>query len=71
MKDKIKAYYKISQAIHSSKNELHLKTCTVMVGVFRMRFDDASIEALLRDAITNKNQEILQKRFREARRLVC
>jgi hypothetical protein len=71
MKDKIKAYYKINQAIHSSRNELHLRTCSVMVGVFQMRFGDESIEALLNDAITNKNQEILKNRFREKRQLAC
>ena len=70
MKDKIRAYYKINQAIHSSKNELHLKTCSVMIGVFRMRFADDSIEALLKDAVNSKNQEILARRFREAR-FVC
>jgi hypothetical protein len=70
MKDKIRAYHKISQAIHSSRNELHLKTCSVMIGVFRMRFDDESIEALLKDSMDHKNQEILERRFRE-RRLAC
>lgn len=67
MKDKIKAYHKISQAIQSSKNELHLQTCSVMIGVFSMRFDDESIEALLKDAMDKKNKEILEKRFRETR----
>lgn len=70
MKDKIKAYHKISQAIHSSKNELHLQTCSVMIGVFSMRFDDESIEALLRDSMDSKHREILEKSFRESR-LLC
>jgi hypothetical protein len=70
MKDKIKAYHKISQAINSSKNELHLQTCSVMIGVFSMRFDDESIEALLRDAMDSKHRQILEKSFREAR-LLC
>ncbi|HEY0029901.1 MAG TPA: hypothetical protein VGC65_04005 [Bacteroidia bacterium] len=70
MKDKIKAYHKISQAIHSSKNELHLQTCSVMIGVFSMRFDDESIEALLKDAMDCKHQEILGRRMREAQ-FIC
>ena len=70
MKDKIKAYHKISQAIQSSKNELHLQTCSVMIGVFSMRFDDESIEALLKDSMDHKHREILEQCFRESR-LLC
>ena len=63
MKDKIKAYHKISQTIHSSRNELHLKTCSLMIGIFSMRFKDESIEALLKDTIRNKKKEIKEKHF--------
>ncbi|MEW6468848.1 MAG: hypothetical protein AB1458_07990 [Bacteroidota bacterium] len=61
MKDKIKAYNKIRKAIHSSKHELHLQTCSIMIGVFSMRFRDASMEALLKEEMDNKDQKIRSK----------
>ncbi len=67
MKDKIRAYYKISQAIKSSQNELHLQTCSAMIPVFRMRFEDESIEALLKDSMGHKHRQILENCFHGSR----
>ncbi len=64
MKDKIKAYNKISQAINSSKNELHLQTCSVMIGVFSMRFNDDSMKELLKNEMDSKRSKILVRRSR-------
>ena len=63
MQDKIRAYHKIRLTIHSSRNELHLKTCLLMIGIFNVRFKDDSIDALLKDEIRNKKKEIIEKRF--------
>lgn len=63
MTDKTTAYHKISQTIHSSKNDLHLKTCSLMMGIFSVKYKDESIDALLKDTIRNKRKEIIEKRF--------
>jgi hypothetical protein len=58
MNKKIKAYHKIRRAIHSSKHELHLHTCTVMIRVFSLRYKDESMKALLKEEIDSKRQEM-------------
>jgi hypothetical protein len=58
MNKKIKAYHKIRRAIHSSKHELHLHTCSVMISVFILRYKDESMKALLKEAMDSKKQEI-------------
>ncbi len=69
MKDKINAYHKISLTIESSRNELHLKTCSLMISVFSVRFKDPSIEELLKECVRNKKKQIIEKRFARTRSL--
>jgi hypothetical protein len=59
MKDKINAYHKIRRTIQGSKNELHLQTCTIMIGIFTVRYKDESMRVLLKNEIENKRNEIL------------
>ena len=66
MKDKIMAFNKISLATKSSKNELHLQTCSVMIGIFAMRYNDESMRALLKDQLDNKRKKIRRPRFEDA-----
>ena len=63
MKDKIRAFYKIIQATQSSKNELHLKTCTIMIGLFSIRYKDESMKAFLKEELDAKRDKIKRVRF--------
>jgi hypothetical protein len=65
MEDKINAYNKISLAIKSSRNELHLQTCSVMIGVFAMRYNDESMKALLKDEWIKKRKKVRASRFKD------
>jgi hypothetical protein len=58
MNKKIKAYHKIRRAIHSSQHELHLHTCSVMISVFSLRYQDESMKALLKEEIDTKKREM-------------
>jgi hypothetical protein len=62
MEDKIRAYHKIRRTILGSKNELHLQTCTIMIGIFVVRYKDDSMRVLLRNEVENRRNEILAKR---------
>lgn len=64
MKDKINAYHKIRRTILGSRNELHLQTCTIMIGIFVMRYKDESMKTLLKNEIENRRSEILSQRSR-------
>ena len=67
MKDKIKAYNKISQVINSSKNELHLQTCSLMIGLFNIRFNDESMKAILKNEMDNKRRTLMKRsRYKDA-----
>lgn len=63
MKDKIRAYHKIRRTIRGSRNELHLQTCSIMIGIFSMRFKDESIIDILKHEIESKREELLARRF--------
>jgi hypothetical protein len=63
MKDKIRAYHKIRRTINGSRNELHLQTCSIMIGIFGVRFKDDTILDMLRQEIDNKRDELLAKRY--------
>jgi hypothetical protein len=62
MEDKIRAYHKIRRTIRGSRNELHLQTCTIMIGIFSVRYKDESMRILLKNEVENKRNEILAKR---------
>ncbi|MCW3072916.1 MAG: hypothetical protein JWO44_2806 [Bacteroidetes bacterium] len=62
MKDKINAYHKIRRTIQGSRNELHLQTCTIMIGIFTVRYKDESMRVLLKNEVENKRNEILTLR---------
>jgi len=62
MKDKLNAYQKIRRTIQSSRNELHLQTCTIMIGIFTVRYKDESMRVLLKNEIENKRNEIVASR---------
>jgi hypothetical protein len=62
MKDKINAYHKIRRTIQGSRNELHLHTCSVMIGIFIVRYKDESMRVLLKNEIENRRNEILSRR---------
>ncbi|MDF2436666.1 MAG: hypothetical protein K0Q95_1042 [Bacteroidota bacterium] len=64
MKDKINAYHKIRRTIQGSRNELHLHTCTIMIGIFIVRYKDESMRVLLKNEVENRRNEILTKRSR-------
>ena len=59
------AFNKISLATKSSKNELHLQTCSVMIGIFTMRYKDESMRAILKDELDNKRRKIRCSRFED------
>ena len=65
MKDKIRAFNKISSAVKSSKNELHLKTCSVMIGLFNMRYNDERMKAFLKNELDNKRKRIKSLKFED------
>lgn len=62
MKEKITAYHKIRKTIQGSRNELHLQTCTIMIGIFTVRFKDESMRVLLKNEVENKRNELLALR---------
>jgi hypothetical protein len=62
MKDKLNAYQKIRRTIQGSRNELHLQTCTIMIGIFTVRYKDESMRVLLKNEIENKRNEIIASR---------
>jgi hypothetical protein len=62
MKDKINAYHKIRRTIQGSRNELHLQTCTIMIGIFTVRYKDESMRVLLKNEVENRRNEILTRR---------
>jgi hypothetical protein len=64
MKDKLNAYHKIRRTIQGSRNELHLQTCTIMIGIFTVRYKDESMRVLLKNEIENRRNEILSQRAR-------
>jgi hypothetical protein len=60
-----KYYDKISSNIESSTNELHIRTCSTMIGMFSMRFiDDEDInhiqnfETMLKDELDIKANKL-------------
>jgi hypothetical protein len=61
-KDKINAYNKIRRTILGSRNELHLQTCSIMIGIFTLRFNDENMKDLLKYEIDHKRNEILTSR---------
>jgi hypothetical protein len=65
MKEKINAYNKISRAIKSSRNELHLKTCSVMIGLFNMRYNDEHMKDFLKEELDDKRRKIKTSRFED------
>lgn len=62
MKEKITAYHKIRKTIQGSRNELHLQTCTIMIGIFTVRYKDESMRVLLKNEVENKRNEIMTLR---------
>jgi hypothetical protein len=61
MEKKMRAYHKIRRSIRGSRNELHLQTCTIMIGIFAVRFKDEPMKILLKNEVENKRNEILEK----------
>ncbi|HEX8516262.1 MAG TPA: hypothetical protein VF868_08685 [Bacteroidia bacterium] len=64
MKDKLNAYHKIRRTIQGSRNELHLHTCNIMIGIFLVRFNDESMRLLLKNEVEQRRNEILSQRAR-------
>ena len=62
MEEKMKAYQKIRKTINGSRNELHLQTCTIMIGIFAVRYKDESMRNLLKNEMENRRNEILAKK---------
>jgi hypothetical protein len=60
---KIRAYHKIRRSIRGSRNELHLQTCSIMVGIFSVRFNDESIIDILKHEIDSKREELLTRKY--------
>jgi hypothetical protein len=65
MKNKIRAYHKIRRTISGSRNELHLQTCTIMIGIFAVRFNDDSLTDTLKNEIDMKREELLSKKYNQ------
>lgn len=63
MNKKINAYYKIHRAINSSKHELHLHTCSIMLSVFNLRYQDSSMVTLLQDQMDMAKSRMSQPQF--------
>lgn len=52
------AYDKIQRSILSSKNNLHLTTCAVMIGMFSMKYEELELELNLKNELDKRAQEL-------------
>lgn len=58
MDEKQKAYEKIVRCIESSKNKLHIDTCTSLIAMFVFQFDDEEQELELKFKLDEKAQKL-------------
>lgn len=61
-------FNKIMSNIVSSKNELHLRTCTVMIGMFSMKFIDEK-EPIIKRQIESQEVHLKESLDEQAVRL--
>ena len=68
MASHVECFNKIMSNIVSSKNELHLRTCTVMIGMFAMKFIDEK-EPILKRQIESQEVHLKESLDEQAVRL--
>lgn len=62
-KDKISAFHKITRTIQGSRNDLHLHTCSIMIGFFLLRFKDEELKMALKNEMDLKRGQIMANRY--------
>jgi hypothetical protein len=68
MASNTECYNKILRNIVSSKNELHIKTCSVMIGMFSMKYIDEK-EPKVKELIESQEVSLREELDKQAVRL--
>ncbi len=63
------AYDKICKSIETSNNKLHMDTCCVMVGQFKMMFIDELIDEQLNKIISDHEHDLKMRMDEKAHKL--